>query len=68
MKYTKQDVEIVIEYNKTANIFRITETKRVQWDLRNMHRVFLDQKLSKGLKSADDFAELKKLVRKELIV
>ena len=68
MKYTKQDLETVIEYNKTANIFRITETKRVQWDLRNMHRVFLDQNLSKGLKTADDFAELKKLVRKELIV
>ena len=65
--YTAQDLKIVFDYNKKANIFRVTDTKRVQWDLRNMDKDFLNANLSCGLVYAEDLAELKKQVRKELV-
>ena len=65
--YTAQDLKIVFDYNKKANIFRVTDTKRVQWDLRNMDKDFLNANLSCGLVCAEDLAELKKQVRKELV-
>lgn len=65
--YTKQDLKVVFEYNEKSNMFRITDAKRVQWYLRRMDKEYLNANLSAGLVYAEDFAALKKQVRKELV-
>ena len=64
--YTAQQIAAVVAYNTKANIFRISKTKRVLWDLRNMVVANLQQ-LGVVLKYAEDFAALKKQVRKQLV-
>ena len=61
--FTTSDIAAVFAYNKTANIFRITETKRVQWDVRNMHKQHLNTILSSPLQTADQFAQLKQALQ-----
>lgn len=61
--FTTSDIKAVFAYNKTANIFRVTDTKRVLWDVRNMHKQHLNTILSSPLQTADQFAKLKKQVR-----
>lgn len=65
--YTARNVNTVLQYNKTANIFRITPAKRVVWHLRNMDVANL---LLRGvtIASVEDFAKLKKQVRAELVL
>jgi hypothetical protein len=65
--YTTQDLKVVFDYNTKAKIFRVTDEKRVQWNLRNMDKDYLNTNLSAGLVHAEDFAALKKQVRKELV-
>ena len=64
--FTTSDIAAVFAYNKTANIFRVSETKRVLWDVRNMHKQYLNTVLSRPLQYAEEFAQLKKQVRAEL--
>lgn len=64
--YTAQQINTVLQYNKTANIFRITPAKRVVWDLRNMDVANLRQK-GVVIVYAEEFAQLKKQVRAELV-
>ena len=64
--YTANDISTVIAYNKTGNIFRVTPTGRITWDLRNIDVTNLNAQLSKPLVYAEDFAQLKKQVRVEL--
>lgn len=60
--FTAQQIDTVIDYNKTANIFRINDDKRVTWDVRNGDVANLQQ-LGVEVKYAEDFAKLKKQVR-----
>ena len=64
--YTAQQIAAVINYNAAANIFRISNTKRVLWDVRNKDVANLQQ-LGVVLKYAEDFAALKRAVRSELV-
>ena len=64
--YTTQDLKVVFDYNTKAKIFRVIDAKRVQWNLRNMDKDYLNTNLSVSLVYAEDFAALKKQVRKEL--
>jgi hypothetical protein len=64
--FTASDIDTVFAYNSTAGIFRVTETKRVLWDVRNMHKQHLNTVLSRPVVYAEDFAQLKKQVRNVL--
>lgn len=63
--YSDNNVNFVINYNKTTNIFRVTSAKRVVWDLRNMDVDNL-RKAGIVLQYAEDFAQLKTQVRNKL--
>ena len=64
--FTAADIAAVIEHNKTAGMFYTTSSGRTQWYLRNMHVTQLNQMLSRPLQTADDFAQLKRQVRKQI--
>lgn len=64
--FTAQQISTVINYNKNNNIFRVTKTKRVMWDVRNIDVANLQQ-LGVVLTYAEQFAQLKKQVRAALI-
>lgn len=61
--YTPADIAAVIAYNAAANIFNITDNKRVVWHINNGNKQHLQTILSKRLVYAEDFAALKKQVR-----
>lgn len=63
--YTAADVNFVINYNKSNNIFRVAN-KRVLWYLRNIDVDNL-QRAGVTIKYAEDFAQLKKQVRASLV-
>ncbi len=65
MQYTKQQIEAVIAYNATNNIFKVTN-KRVTWDVRRIDVTNLQQ-VGVAIITTDDFAMLKKQVRKQLV-
>jgi hypothetical protein len=67
MRYTADDIATVVQYNASAKIFRITDSGRVQWDLRNQDVQYLNSALSKRIDTAEDFAALKKQVRKQIV-
>jgi hypothetical protein len=64
--YTANDIANVLAYNKTREIFYITESKRVMWRVNNGDKARLQTMLSKRFEYAEDFAQLKKQVRAEL--
>lgn len=59
--FTAQQINTVVNYNNTANIFRVSN-KRVLWDMRNGDVAKLQQ-LGVVVKYAEEFAQLKKQVR-----
>ena len=65
--YTQNDLAIVQAYNAQSRIpmYQVS-TGRVQWYLRNMHKQFLNEKLSKPVVYAQDLAVLKRQVRQLL--
>jgi len=64
--YTAQQIDAVINYNASADIFYITENKRVIWDMRNGDVEKLKQ-AGVAINYAEEFAKLKKQVRKKLV-
>lgn len=64
--YTPADIAAVIAYNATANIFSITDNKRVVWHVNNGNKQHLQTILSRRFAYAEDFAQLKKQVRSVL--
>lgn len=64
--YTAQQIAAVINYNNKNNIFRISKTKRVLWDVRNIDVANLQQQ-NVVINTAEQFAQLKKQVRSELV-
>lgn len=66
MQYTQQQIATVIAYNAKHKIFRISNNKRVLWDLCNGDVVNLKQ-AGIIITYAEDFAQLKKQVRKQLV-
>ena len=64
--YTANDIASVFEYNKQYNVFYITDKKRVMWYVNNRDKQRLQAVLSRQFETAEDFAQLKKLVRAEL--
>lgn len=59
--FTAQQIDTVVDYNKTANIFYVSN-RRVLWDMRNGDVANLQQ-LGVAVKYAEEFAQLKKQVR-----
>jgi hypothetical protein len=66
MQYTQDQIDAVIAYNTQHNIFRISDSKRVLWDLRNDDVANLRQ-AGISISYAEDFAQLKKQVRQQLV-
>jgi hypothetical protein len=66
MQYTQDQIATVIAYNTQHNIFRISDSKRVLWDLRNDDVANLRQ-AGISISYAEDFAQLKKQVRQQLV-
>jgi hypothetical protein len=64
--FTVDDIKTVFEYNKRSEIFRVTDTKRVVWSVNNGNKQYLNDTLSRPVKTAEDFAQLKKQVKNEL--
>jgi hypothetical protein len=63
--YTQNDLAIVQAYNAQSPMYQVSKG-RVQWYLRNMHKQFLNEKLSKPVVYAQDLAVLKRQVRQLL--
>jgi hypothetical protein len=64
--YTTEQIETVIKYNQIREVFRITERRRVVWNMLYGNVSDLD---AFGIKivTAEDFSQLKKQVRAELM-
>ena len=66
--YTKQDLDLVFDYNKNHGVFYVSPKGRVQWDIRNMDKDFFNQNLSRAVQTKQDLDQLKKQVKQEMQV
>ena len=64
--FTDNDIKEVFNYNKRSMIFRVTDSRRVVWSVNNGNKQYLNDTLSQPVKTAEDFAQLKKQVKNEL--
>ena len=64
--FTDNDIKEVFNYNKRSMIFRVTDSRRVVWSVNNGNKQYLNDTLSQPVKTAEDFAQLKKQVKAEL--